>query len=198
MSMPTRASITNAVHVEGYIPALLFNPNYTRSVGYWICTGCEISFRAGGERHTSGCSIENNSSLCNNSKLVYVLGPNESGDFSPWITQGTVKQLQKTAKRLNLIAGAVMSPGYTNPLAYDPAHTRSTGYWACKECKTSWDSTRTHTSDCRVEKDLFSCENKQFVYIFEPNENGDFSPWITKETIQHIANATMAEDEQTL
>ncbi|PIS01280.1 MAG: hypothetical protein COT84_03170 [Chlamydiae bacterium CG10_big_fil_rev_8_21_14_0_10_35_9] len=80
--------IAHSVQVEGCDNPVAYEESHTLSYGYWICSACKSSFFAGGQPlHKQGCSLEGKVKevfTCSGKEMIYVLGPQESGFYSPF------------------------------------------------------------------------------------------------------------------
>lgn len=91
--------VERAVEILGYVNPVSYDPHYTFPNGYWLCTGCKSGFYGPGDPlHNPGCQElkrvmvdvfskkeENKVKKSYEYKwIIYVIGPNECGKYSPY------------------------------------------------------------------------------------------------------------------
>jgi|GEM_PF-3250140 len=89
-----------------------------------------------------------------------------------------------------LIRSSFFYKQYPHPIAYDPNHNVSYGYWICKKCSTSsiWSQVPHHKQGCLINGNSSAPSSNQksdLIYVLGKNEDGMFSPF-KKEDIEKI------------
>jgi hypothetical protein len=89
-----------------------------------------------------------------------------------------------------LIKNSFSYKEYPNPVAYDPKHNVSYGYWICKKCSTAsiWSQAPYHKQGCLINGNSSAPSSNQssdLIYVLGENEDGIFSPF-KKEDIKKI------------
>ena len=89
-----------------------------------------------------------------------------------------------------LIKGYFSYKDYPNPIAYDPNHNSSYGYWICRNCSTAsiWSQAPCHKQGCLISGNSSvpsSNQSSDLIYVLGENEDGLFSPF-KKEDIKKI------------
>ncbi len=104
--MSIDAIIGRSVNIEGYKNPVAYDESLTISYGYWICKACKSKFYGGGEAlHNSGCSLKDRVQgiyTYSHPEIIYVLGPKESGSFSPFGKE-KIEQIKELAKAQSLV-----------------------------------------------------------------------------------------------
>ena len=107
--------INRSITVKGYVNRVTYDPNHKEIYGYWLCTKCGTSFFGGGDSlHNGPCPIQDKTPatwtfdrpqkyypdlpwIYPHSDIVYVLGPNDDGSYSPFTT-ADIEKVKKLAK----------------------------------------------------------------------------------------------------
>lgn len=96
----------------------------------------------------------------------------------------------------DLIRGSFSYKNYQNPIAYDPNHNSSFGYWICKKCSTSsiWSPVPYHKQGCSINGNSSAPSSNQssdLIYVLGENEDGLFSPFKNEDIkkIKEIAKS---------
>ncbi len=92
--------ISRAVAVEGYVNPVAYDSAHSNAYGYWICKQCTSSFFGGGKPfHEKTCPIKEKTPgiyTYESPNMIYVLGENEDGNFSPF--RSGIQKIKELAK----------------------------------------------------------------------------------------------------